>query len=61
MITMSTHGEYEQWKNDPVSQQEYKQYLLEELQKTEPISEPVAIYFTEQLTRNFNIIFKENK
>ena len=58
---MATHKEYEQWKNDPVAQQEYKQYLLEELQKTEPTPEPVALYFTEQLTRNFNIIFKEIK
>ena len=56
---MSTQGEYERWKNDPVAQQEYKNYLLEELQKTEPIPEPVAIYFTNQLTRNFNEIFKE--
>jgi hypothetical protein len=47
--------EYEQWKNDPVAQQEYKDYLLEEVQKTEPI----PIYFTQQLTRNFNEIFKE--
>ena len=47
--------EYEQWKNDPVAQQEYREYLLEEAQKTEPI----PIYFTEKLTSNFNKIFKE--
>jgi hypothetical protein len=55
MITMSTHGEYEQWKNDPVAQQEYSQYLLEEAKKTDPN----AIEFINQFTRNFNQIFKE--
>jgi hypothetical protein len=55
MITMSTHGEYEQCKNDPVAQQEYSQYLLEEAKKTDPN----AIEFINQFTRNFNQIFKE--
>ena len=57
MITMSTHGEYEQWKNDPVAQQEYTQYLLEEASKTAPNLDE----FIEQFTSEFNEIFKENK
>ncbi len=55
MITMSTETEYQQWKTDPVAQQEYSQYLLEEAKKTDPN----AIEFINQFTRNFNQIFKE--
>ena len=54
---MATHGEYEQWKNDPVAQQEYTQYLLEEASKTAPNLDE----FIEQFTSKFNEIFKENK
>ncbi len=52
---MSTHGEYEQWKNDPVAQQEYTQYLLEEAKKTSPVLDE----FINQFTSQFNEIFKE--
>lgn len=52
---MATHGEYEQWKTDPVAQQEYTNYLLEEAQKTDP----KAIEFINQFTSQFNEIFKE--
>ena len=57
MITMATHGEYEQWKNDPVAQQEYTQYLLEEAQKTAPDLNQ----FIDSFTKQFDQIFKENK
>ena len=54
-ITMATNQEYEQWKNDPVAQQEYTQYLLEEATKTAPnLNE-----FINQFTCKFNEIFKE--
>jgi hypothetical protein len=52
---MATHGEYEEWKADPVAQQEYTQYLLEEAQKTAPNIDE----FIEQFTCKFNEIFKE--
>jgi hypothetical protein len=52
---MATNKEYEQWKKDPVSQQEYAKYLLEEAQKTDPKS----IDFINQFTSKFNEIFKE--
>ena len=55
MITMSTHGEYVQWKNDPVAQQEYTNYLLEEAKKTAPNLDQ----FINQFTCQFNEIFKE--
>lgn len=55
MITMATHGEYEEWKADPVAQQEYMQYLLEEATKTAPNLDE----FIEQFTCKFNEIFKE--
>ena len=55
MITMSTHGEYEQWKNDPVAQQEYTKYLLEEAYKTSPKLDE----FIEHFTKQFDQIFKE--
>jgi hypothetical protein len=52
---MATNQEYEQWKNDPVAQQEYTQYLLEEATKTAPnLNE-----FINQFTCKFNEIFKE--
>ena len=57
MITMATHGEYEQWKNDPVAQQEYTQYLLEEAQKTAPDLDQ----FIDSFTKQFDKIFKEIK
>jgi len=52
---MATNQEYEDWKKDPVLQQEYTQYLLEEAQKTDP----KAIEFINQFTSQFNEIFKE--
>ena len=55
MNTMSTPGEYEQWKNDPVAQQEYTNYLLEEAKKTAPNLDQ----FINQFTCQFNEIFKE--
>ena len=57
MITMATHGEYEQWKNDPVAQQEYTKYLLEEATKTAPD----LAQFIDSFTKQFDQIFKENK
>ena len=53
MITMSTHGEYEQWKNDPVAQQEYTNYLLEEAKKTAPNLDQFINQFTCQFNENF--------
>jgi hypothetical protein len=38
---MATHGEYEEWKNDPVAQQEYTQYLLEEATKNSTKLRPI--------------------
>ncbi len=55
MITMATNQEYNEWKSDPVAQQEYAQYLLEEATKTAPNLEE----FINQFTRNFDEIFKE--
>jgi hypothetical protein len=52
---MATNQEYEDWKKDPVAQQEYTKYLLEEAQKTDP----KAIEFINQFTSQFNKIFKE--
>lgn len=54
---MAKHGEYEEWKADPVAQQEYRQYLLEEAQKTAPNLDE----FINQFTRHFYQILKENK
>ena len=55
MITMATHAEYEQWKSDPVAQQEYSKYLLEEAKKTAPDLDE----FIDQFTKQFDQIFKE--
>ncbi len=55
MITMATHAEYEQWKADPVAQQEYSKYLLEEAKKTAPDLDE----FIDQFTKQFDQIFKE--
>jgi hypothetical protein len=55
MITMASNKEYEQWKADPVAQQEYKTYLLEEVTKTDPTLNE----FIDQFTRQFEKIFKE--
>ena len=52
---MATHGEYEEWKNDPVAQQEYTKYLLEEAYKTNPKIDE----FIEHFTNQFDQIFKE--
>lgn len=52
---MATNQEYEQWKNDPVAQQEYEKYLLEEATKTDP----KLNQFINQFTSQFNEIFKE--
>ena len=52
---MATHSEYQEWKADPVAQQEYSNYLLEEAYKTNPkINE-----FIEHFTKQFDQIFKE--
>jgi len=59
VITMATHGEYEQWKNDPAAQQEYKEYLFREIFQTAPITDPTVQPFLEQFTRQFDQIFKE--
>ena len=55
MITMATNQEYEQWKKDPVAQQEYTQYLLEEATKTAPNLDQ----FIDSFTKQFDQIFKE--
>ena len=52
---MSTHQEYENWKNDPVAQQEYTKYLLEEAKKNSPALDE----FINQFTNQFDKIFKE--
>ena len=52
---MATNQEYEQWKNDPVLQQEYTQYLLEEAIKTAPNLDQ----FIDNFTKQFDQIFKE--
>ena len=54
---MATHGEYEEWKNDPVAQQEYEKYLLEETYKTSPKTKE----FIDSFTKQFDQIFKEKK
>ena len=55
IITLEKNPEYEKWKNDPVAQQEYTQYLLEEATKTAPNLDQ----FIDQFTRQFDKIFKE--
>jgi len=55
VITMATNKEYEEWKADPVAQQEYTQYLLKEATKTDPNLDQ----FIDQFTRQFDTIFKE--
>jgi hypothetical protein len=50
---MATNQEYEEWKTDPVAQQEYTQYLLEEAKKTAPDLDQ----FIDQFTRQFDTIF----
>jgi hypothetical protein len=52
---MATNKEYEEWKKDPVLQQEYEKYLLEEAKKTAPNLDQ----FIDQFTRQFDTIFKE--
>lgn len=52
---MATHGEYEEWKADPVAQQEYTEYLLKEALKTAPNLDQ----FIDQFTKQFDQIFKE--
>ena len=52
---MATNQEYEEWKTDPVAQQEYTEYLLKEAIKTAPNLDQ----FIDQFTRQFNKIFKE--
>jgi len=59
MITMATNKEYEQWKNDPVAQQEYKEHLFREIFQTAPITDPQVQPFLEQFTREFVKQFKE--
>jgi hypothetical protein len=53
MIFLGTDDEYLQWKQNAVAQQEYSTYLLKETLKTAPPQ------ITEQLTSQFNDIFKE--
>lgn len=55
MITMATNKEYQQWKTDPVAQQEYTKYLLEKELKKDPVPQD----FIDQFTSKFNEIFKE--
>ena len=55
MITMATEKEYQQWKTDPVAQQEYSKYLLEKELKKDPVPQD----FIDQFTSKFNEIFKE--
>ena len=57
MITMATNQEYEDWKKDPVAQQEYEKYLLEEAYKTSPKIKD----FIDSFTKQFDQIFKEKK
>lgn len=52
---MATNQEYEDWKKDPVLQQEYTKYLLEEAYKTSPKFNEFIDHFTKQ----FDQIFKE--
>jgi hypothetical protein len=52
---MPVNEEYEQWKKDPVAQQEYREYLLEKALSKDPDPNQYFIQFT----RNFNQIFKE--
>ena len=52
---MATNKEYEEWKKDPVLQQEYAQYLLEEAKKIAPDLDQ----FIDQFTQQFDTIFKE--
>lgn len=52
---MATNKEYEEWKKDPVLQQEYTQYLLEEATKTAPNLDQ----FIDNFTKQFDQIFKE--
>jgi hypothetical protein len=52
---MATHSEYQEWKADPVAQQEYSKYLLEEAKKTAPNLDE----FIDQFTKQFDQIFKE--
>jgi len=55
MITMATNKEYEEWKKDPAAQQEYAQYLFEELKKPDSNNNQ----FIGQFTRAFNETCKE--
>jgi len=55
MITMATNKEYEEWKKDPAAQQEYAQYLFEELKKPDSNCNQ----FIGQFTRAFNETCKE--
>jgi hypothetical protein len=48
-------SEYDQWKTDPVAQQEYTKYLLEEAKRNSPALDE----FINQFTSQFNQIFKE--
>jgi hypothetical protein len=52
---MATNQEYEDWKKDPVAQQEYEKYLLEEAYKTSPKIKD----FIDSFTKQFDEIFKE--
>jgi hypothetical protein len=52
---MPVNNEYEEWKTDPVAQQEYTEYLIKEALSKDPDPNKYFIQFT----RNFNQIFKE--
>lgn len=54
---MATNKEYEEWKKDPVAQQEYREYLLEKALTKDPDPNKYFIQFTKQ----FDKIFKETK
>lgn len=55
MITMGTEEEYLEWKNDPVAQQEYTNYLLErKIHKEQELSKII-----DPFTCKFKEPFKE--
>lgn len=60
MITMASNKEYSEWKNDPIAQAEYINYLEKDLPKRLQLPNPF-LTDPEQFTRKFFEIFGENK
>ena len=60
MITMASEKEYNDWKNDPVAQAEYTNFLEKDLLKRLQLPDPFTTN-PEQFTRKFFEIFGENK